>query len=144
MLWKVGRIIVERNDVLGDIECLCMLLEIVTNHLNHEIQTTETALINYKQSLGKDCTKEQKENYDNVSFYRYGSIDSLKWTVVQIERELLEIGTGMNDKDILEIEKKMENRETWLDQYMLKGKTRTLLGRLKEIDERPSKKQKTN
>ena len=144
MLWKVGRIIVERNDVLGDIECLCMLLEIVTNHLNYEIQTTETALINYKQSLGKDCTKEQKENYDNVSFYRYGSIDSLKWTVVQIERELLEIGTGMNDKDILEIEKKMENRETWLDQYMLKGKTRILLGRLKEIDERPSKKQKTN
>ena len=121
-----------------------MLLEIVTNHLNYEIQTTETALINYKQSLGNDCTKEQKENYDNVSFYRYGSIDSLKWTVVQIERELLEIGTGMNDTDILEIEKKMENRETWLDQYMLKGKTRILLGRLKEIDERPSKKQKTN
>ena len=59
-----------------------------------------------------------------MSLYRYGSIESLEWTLELIEMEMARIGTECSEEEVKVCVRTLEERETWLDVPLAKGQTK--------------------
>ena len=126
-LWTAGRCVVNRDGLIGEMECCSVLHEIVQRHLIHEQKETKRRLDIYKENGSKISNHPDvdfEENFKNVSLYRYGSIESLEWTLELIEMEMARIGTECSEEEVKVCVRTLEERETWLDVPLAKGQTK--------------------